>query len=463
MNSEFRHLPSVDRLISEGRIKQLAETYPHELLVSLVRQQLERERLAIIAGNKCSPIDEIVESISAQLHRLENPSLSPVINATGVVIHTNLGRAPLSQEAIAAMDTASKGYSNLEFDLDSGRRGSRHVHIEQILCQLSGAEAALVVNNNASAVLLGLTASARRKEVIVSRGEAVEIGGSFRIPDVMRQSGAKLVEVGTTNCTYIADYEQAITPRTVALMRVHSSNFQITGFTHSVTIEELVALGQQYDLPVLDDLGSGCFLDTTAFGLAPEPMVQQSVAVGVGLAFSSGDKLLGGPQAGIIVGRKQLIEKLKKHPLARAARIDKVRLAGLAATLIHYLKGEATKKIPVWQMISAPLEGVERRAGIWAEALGGLAQVIDGESMVGGGSLPGSTLPTKLVAIGGGKKKGRNMGQTLALRLRRNEKCPIIGRISEDVLLLDPRSVLPEEDEIVLQALQDLAADLKGI
>ncbi len=457
MNSEFRRLPSVDKVISEERIKQLEGSYPHELLVNLVRQRLERERLSITAGNPCPSIDEMVESICAQLRELENPSLRPVINATGVILHTNLGRAPLSQEAAVAMDTVAKGYCNLEFDLDSGTRGSRHTHIEQILRQLTGAEAALVVNNNASAVLLGLTALTRRKEVIVSRGQAIEIGGSFRIPDVMRQSGAKLVEVGTTNCTYAADYEQAITPRTAALMRVHASNFQVTGFTHSVTLEELVTLGQQYNLPVFDDLGSGCFLDTITFGLDPEPMVQQSVAIGAGLIFFSGDKLVGGPQAGIIVGKRQLIDKLKKHPLARAVRIDKVRLAGLAATLIHYLKGEAVKKIPVWYMISAPLEEIDRRARTWAEALNDLAQVTEGESMIGGGSLPGSTLPTKLVAIGGGgRRKGRNMAQKLARRLR-SQEFPIIGRISNDVLLLDPRSVLPTDDQIVISVLRDLA------
>jgi len=291
----------------------------------------------------------------------------------------------------------------------------------------------------------------------------VEIGGSFRIPDVMRQSGAKLIEVGTTNCTYIADYEQAINPRTAALMRVHSSNFQVIGFTHSVTLEELVTLGQQYDLPVLDDLGSGCFLDTTTFGLDPEPMVQQSVAIGAGLVFFSGDKLVGGPQAGIILGKKQLLDKLSRHPLARAVRIDKVRLAGVAATLIHYLKSEAVEKIPVWQMLSVPLEEIDRRARMWAEALGAPAQVIEGESMIGGGSLPGSTLPTRLVAIGGGgKRKGRDMAQALARRLRRSEKFPIIGRISEDALLLDPRSVPTEEDQIVLRVLRNLAADLKN-
>ncbi len=463
MDSEFRHLPSVDRLISEERIKSFEGTYPHELLVDVVRQCLERERLAIAAGNPCSSVEEMVESIFTQLRELEGPSLRPVINATGVVLHTNLGRAPLSQEAVVAMDTAAKGYCNLEFNLDSGTRGSRHTHIEQILCRLTGAEAALVVNNNAAAVLLSLTALTKKKEVIVSRGQAIEIGGSFRIPDVMRQSGAKLVEVGTTNCTYVSDYEQAITPRTAALMRVHASNFQVIGFTNFVTLEELVVLGRQHALPVFDDLGSGCFLDTTTFGLGMEPMVPQSIAVGADLVLFSGDKLVGGPQAGIIVGKKQLIDKLKKHPLARAVRIDKVRLAGLAATLVHYLKGEAVKKIPVWQMLSMPLEEIERRARRWAQALGDLAQVTDGESMVGGGSLPGSTLPTRLVAIGGGgKRKSLIKAQTLARRLR-SQEVPIIGRISGDVLLLDPRSVLPEEDEIVFQSLRNLAATLKQV
>jgi L-seryl-tRNA(Ser) seleniumtransferase len=358
------------------------------------------------------------------------------------------------------MDT-SQGYCNLEFNLDSGTRGSRHVHIEQILCQLTGAEAALVVNNNAAATLLALTASARRKEVVVSRGQAVEIGDSFRIPEIMRQSGARLVEVGTTNCTYISDFEQAITPRTAVLMRVHSSNFSITGFTNEVTLEELVILGNHYGLPVLDDLGSGCFLDTTRFGLGPEPMVPQSIAIGSALTFFSGDKLVGGPQAGIIVGKKQFIDKLKKHPLARAVRIDKVRLAGLAATLIHYLKDEAVTNIPVWRMISAPLEEIDQRARLWAQTLDGLAQVTDGETSVGGGSLPGSTLPTRVVAIGGeGKRKGRNKAQILSQRLRCQE-IPVIGRISGNALLLDPRSVLPEDDETVLQALRNLAASVK--
>ena len=463
MNREFRRLPSVDRLISERRIKQLDGIYPHELLVSLIRQCLERERIGIVNGNRCPSIGVIVDSVYTQLHELENPSLCPVINATGVILHTNLGRAPLSQEATAAMITVAKNYCNLEFDLDSGTRGSRHIHAEQILCQLTGAEAALVVNNNASAVLLGLTALAKKKEVIVSRGQAVEIGGSFRIPDVMRQSGAKLMEVGTTNCTYVDDYVQAITPRTAALMKVHVSNFKVTGFTNSITLKELVNLGRQYDLSVFDDLGSGCFLDTTDFRLDPEPRVQQSVAIGAGLVFFSGDKLVGGPQAGIIVGKKQLIDKLKKHPLVRAVRIDKVRLAGLTATLIHYLKGESLSKIPVWRMISTPLEEIDRRAKKWAEMFGNLAEVTEGESMIGGGSLPGSTLPTKLVAVsGGGKRKGKNLAQTVARRLR-SDQTPIIGRISDDVILLDPRSVLPEDDPVVFRVLYNLAADLEQV
>ena len=457
MNGEFRRLPSVDKLIADERVKQLAGAYPRQLVIDLVRQHLEQARLAITAGKPCPTADSIIELVGAKLQGLSTTSLRPVINATGVVLHTNLGRAPLSREAIAAMETVAKGYCNLEFELDSGTRGSRQTHVEQILCQLTGAEAALVVNNNASAVLLGLTALARRKEVIVSRGQAVEIGGSFRIPDVMRQSGAKLVEVGTTNCTYATDYEQAITPRTAALMRVHTSNFRVTGFTHEVTLEELVTLGQHHDFPIFDDLGSGCFLDTAAFGLDPEPTVPHSVAAGTSLVFFSGDKLMGGPQAGIIVGKKQLVDRLKKHPLARAVRIDKIGLAGLVATLVHYLKGEALEKIPVWSMLSTPLEALDRRAKNWAQALGDLAQVADGESMIGGGSLPGSTLPTRLVAIS--SRRGQKV-QSLARKLR-SEPAPIIGRISGEVLFLDPRSVLPEEDEIVLRSLKGLLTGSK--
>jgi len=458
METELRRLPSVDKVISDERIKQLRVHYPHDLIVSLVRRRLEEARLAITHGSPSPSLDEIVDSIHSELQALEQLSLRPVINASGIILHTNLGRAPLSKEAMTAMEVVATGYCNLEFDLNSGARGSRDVHIEKLLCQLTGAEAALVVNNNASAVLLALTALAKRKEVIVSRGQAVEIGGGFRIPDVMRQSGAKLVEVGTTNCTYISDFEQAISPRTAALLRVHASNFRVEGFTHSVDIEELVALAKNHDIHVLDDLGSGCLLDTTEFGLASELTVQQSISLGVELACFSGDKLIGGPQAGIIVGSKALIDKLRKHALARAIRIDKIRLAGLVATLIHYLKGEAVEKVPIWRMIAMPLDEVERRARRWAEALGDLARVTEGETMIGGGSLPGSMLPTRLVAIDG-KQSGRNTVISLARKLRHNVP-PVIGRISEDVLLLDPRTVLGEEDDMVLQALKTTTAGL---
>jgi len=275
----------------------------------------------------------------------------------------------------------------------------------------------------------------------------------------MRQSGAKLAEVGTTNCTYAHDYEQAISPRTAALLRVHSSNFRVEGFTQSVNLEEITAIGSKHNIPVFDDLGSGCLLDTSRFGLAPEPLVQQSIALGVSLACFSGDKLLGGPQSGIIVGKKLLVDKLKRHPLARALRIDKIRLAGLAATLVIYLKGEALQKVPVWRMISMSLDEIEKRARLWVHDIGALALVIDGESMVGGGSLPGSTLPTRLVAIGG-KIGRRNIALSLVKELRRHDP-PIIGRISDDILLFDPRTVFPEEDDIVLLALKNAVARLK--
>ena len=461
MDNRLRLLPSVDSLFSEGKIKELAKIFPHDLVVNLIRENLDLCRTIIAQGKATPVLSEIVENIYNQGQALAKPSLRPLINATGVVLHTNLGRAPLSEKAISAMDAVSRGYNNLEFDLESGERGSRHTHLETLLCRLTGAEAALVVNNNAAAVLLGLSALAKRKEVIVSRGQAVEIGGGFRIPEVMRQSAAKLIEVGTTNCTYIRDYEQAITPQTAALLRVHSSNFRVVGFTQMVTIQEMVALAEQHNLAVFDDLGSGCVLDTTQFGLAPEPTVQESIAGGVGLAFFSGDKLLGGPQAGIIVGKKVFIDKLKKHPLVRAMRVDKTRIAGLAATLIHYVKGEALREIPVWRMISMPLTEIDRRAKTWTTAINNtnnLARVTDGESLIGGGSLPGTTLPTRLVAIGDMKKPG--LAQKVARRLRHQE-IPIIGRISGNILLLDPRTVAPQEDETIVNELVKAIESLK--
>ncbi|MFH1639877.1 MAG: L-seryl-tRNA(Sec) selenium transferase [Chloroflexota bacterium] len=455
-DSNLRDLPGVDRLLSDERIDRLTGAFSRDVVVDLIRSQLSQIRQSVIDGQTVPSFDEIVSSIAARMHHLEKPGIRPVINATGVILHTNLGRAPLSIETMKAMEIASRGYSNLEFDLDTGKRGSRHVHLESLLCQLTGAESALVVNNNAGAVLLALTALAKRKEVIVSRGQGVQIGGGFRIPDVMQQGGAKLVEVGTTNCTYLEDYERAITPRTAAILRVHSSNFKIIGFTHSVSLGELVALGRKYRLPILDDIGSGCFIRTGTFGLDAEPVVQDSITDGASLVLFSGDKLLGGPQAGIILGHKDLVTKIKKHALARAVRIDKIRLAGLSATLIHYLKGEAMEKIPVLRMIATPLKELERRAEMWAASIGNQASTTPGESMVGGGSLPESTLPTKLVVI---KLPGEGSVQRMAWMLRRREP-PVIGRVLKNSLLLDPRSVFPEEDRMLIEAVREAMAAL---
>lgn len=456
--SEFRQLPSVDEVLCDDRVRTLCQAFARQTIVALTRNRLSETRKSLGMGGPAPSFEEIVNSIVSEAHDMASLSLQPVINATGVILHTNLGRAPLSTEALRAAELASRGYSNLEFDLASGKRGSRQTHVDQILCHLTDAEAALVVNNNASGVLLALSALARRKEVIVSRGQAVEIGGGFRIPEVMRESGARLVEVGTTNCSYVADYEGAITPRTAALLRVHSSNFKITGFANSVSLEELVELGRRHNIPVLDDIGSGCLIDTTDYGLEPEPQVQHSVSVGAALVFFSGDKLLGGPQAGIILGRTELVSKLRKHPLARAVRIDKASIAALSVTLTHYLKGEAVEKIPVLRFIATPLSEVERRAERWAQFLGESATVIPAESVVGGGSLPGSRMPTRVVAI---RLAGKARIQDLAQRLRQHQP-PVVARVEKDALLLDPRSVFPEEDEIMLRAVRQSLACLEA-
>ncbi len=457
LKSELRNLPSVDRMLADLRLRPETTGLSREVLAGLARDVLSDLRSCVVNGAPCPPCGEIIDTVSRKAATLGR-SLRKVINATGVVLHTNVGRAPMSEETIEAMSAASRGFLNLELDLESGQRGSRHAHLEPLLCRITGAESALVVNNNASAVLLGLMALARGKEVIVSRGQAVQIGGGVRIPDIMRQSGARLVEVGTTNVTEAADYANAITPKTAALLRVHSSNFKIVGFTEHASLGEIVAVARRANIPVLDDVGSGCLIDATQYGLAPEPMVQESVETGSDLVFFSGDKLLGGPQAGIIVGKKVLADKLKKHPLARAVRMDKTRIAGLAATLMHYARGEAGRSIPVWRMISTPIEELEGRARKWANALQN-ATVEKGESLIGGGSLPGSTLPTWLVAIKEPARPGR--GKVLprvAARLRAGDPA-VICRIEKDRLLIDPRTVLDSEEGLLLSALRrDFAA-----
>ncbi|MFN2166042.1 MAG: L-seryl-tRNA(Sec) selenium transferase, partial [Anaerolineae bacterium] len=337
IQQELRKLPSVDRLLQEEAMATLVARWGHELTVEAAREALDTARGTIRGGEPCPQVETLVGQAGERLAAKLRPTLLPAINATGVIVHTNLGRAPLSADARAAMDAVALGYSNLEYDLQAGRRGSRYVHAEEILCRLTGAEAALVVNNNAAALLLILMTFSRGREVIISRGQLVEIGGGFRIPDVMRQSGATLVEVGTTNRTYIRDYEQAITESTVALMRVHRSNFRLTGFTHEPSLSEMVELAAGRNLLLFDDLGSGTLLDTAPYGLAHEPTIQESVFAGTTLVSCSGDKLLGGPQAGVILGAAGAIATLKKFPLTRALRVDKTTLAGLQATLRHYL------------------------------------------------------------------------------------------------------------------------------
>ncbi|MFQ5340017.1 MAG: L-seryl-tRNA(Sec) selenium transferase [Anaerolineae bacterium] len=470
MKEALRHLPSVDRLLSESSLQALEAHYGHNMLVETVRSVLEQTRGEILAGHPAPGHQELAGIIARRVQAALRPSLRPVINATGVIIHTNLGRAPLSAAAIAAMQEVGAGYSNLEYDLVAGQRGSRYTHATELLRRLTGAEAALVVNNNAAATLLILTALARGREVIISRGQLVEIGGGFRIPEVMAQSGARLVEVGTTNKTYLRDYAAAITEETALLMRVHTSNFRVTGFTHETSIEELVALGQERGVPVLDDLGSGSLLDTTAFGLMPEPTVQASIQAcpeappevppelvegldegpgrraGADLVCFSGDKLLGGPQAGIIVGRAELVERIKRFPMTRALRVDKTTLAGLQATLLSYLRGVATQEIPVWRMISASAEALRERAQAWADhlgAAGAVVKVVPAESTVGGGSLPGETLSGYALAV------VVDSPDSLSASLRASDP-PVIARIENDQVLLDPRTVLPEQDEQLL-------------
>jgi L-seryl-tRNA(Ser) seleniumtransferase len=439
MSLSPRQLPSVDRLLQDPSLRAL----PHDLVVQVAREVLEDARRGLRDGGWAQDLAELPSIVAERVGRASRPPLRPLINATGVVILTNLGRAPLSASALAAAQATAAGYANLEYDLEAGERGSRHELVSELVRRLTGAEAALVVNNNAAAVLLVLSALGQGKEAIISRGQLVEIGGGFRIPDVMRESGVSLVEVGTTNRTYAADYAAAVSERTALLLRVHTSNFLQVGFTHSPELSELVEVAAAHGLPVVDDLGSGSLLDTSAYGLAKEPMVQESVAAGAGLVTFSGDKLLGGPQAGVIVGQQTLLDRLKKHPLTRAVRPDKLTLAALGATLVHYLRGEAEREVPVWRMLSASLDILEQRALVLAGAVGG--HVVATRSAVGGGSLPGQTQPSHAVALDSSEPDG------LAASLRRADP-PVVGRIDEGRLLLDLRTVLPEQDATLREA-----------
>ncbi|MGQ9613091.1 L-seryl-tRNA(Sec) selenium transferase [Chloroflexus sp.] len=447
----FRALPSVDRLIRA--VRSDGADMPHEPVREAALAVLNEARTSISAGHPPPDLSTPVAAVQARPHTDMTLSLRPLINATGVIIQTNLGRAPLSAAACAALQEVGSSYGNLEYNLAQGERGSRHVHLESILVQLTGAEAALVVNNNATAIYLVLITLPAGHEVIVSRGQAGEIGGGFRIPDVLRTSGA-LIKVGTTNRTYARDYSAAITERTALILRVHTGNFRLIGFVHEPPLAELTAVTHTHGIPLLDDLGSGTLIDTRQFGLPPEPTVQESVAAGADLVAFAGDKLLGGSQAGIIVGRRELIARLQRHPLARALRVDTCTIAGLTATLHSYLRGTALREIPVWQLISTPLSALQAHAERIAGELrtaGIPAQMVDCASAIGGGSLPGATQPSAGVAL-----PPVGCGATVLAHRLRMANPLVITRIVDDQVLCDLRSVFPHEDNTLINVVREV-------
>ena len=451
----LHELPSVEHLLQTQLAAELIACYGRTLTLRAIRGVLDEVRThAMTNENLTLPDREHLLTLAAALLEVWTSStLVPVINASGVILHTNLGRAPLSSAALKAMEAVSHGYSNLEFDLETGRRGSRQVHAEALLKRLTGTEAAIVVNNNAAAMLLVLAALAKHKRVIIPRSQMVEIGDGFRIPDVMRQSGAKLVEVGATNKVWLADFEEALKEPAAFVLHVHRSNFKMIGFTEEPEWKDIVNLAHSRGVLCVDDSGSGTLLDTARFGLAHEPTIQESLAAGADLVCFSGDKLLGGPQAGIIVGKAELIAKIRKHPLARALRADKLCLAALKATLLHYLKDEAESAIPIWRMMALMPNQVRHTAEGWRKELG-QGEVISGRSTIGGGSLPEESLPTFLLALDV-KSPDR------FLKKLRLQQPPIIARTEKDRILLDPRTVLPEEDGALLVGLMNALRDKK--
>ena len=457
IQNRLRLLPGVDQLLRTEPIVALLAEHPRHLVLNAIRQVLEETRAAILAGceGESGPApnpSELFRLCTERVDQLSQYTLQPVINATGIVVHTNLGRSLLPRPALERLDRIGRGYNNLEYDVRQGRRGSRYVHAEDILREITGAEAALVVNNNAAAVLLVLGTIAPGLEVIVSRGQMVEIGGAFRIPDVMAASGAVLREVGCTNRTHLRDYEAAINERTAMLLKVHCSNYRIVGFTAEFSLKDLVALGRGRGLPVMEDLGSGCFVDLSPFGLYREPTVRETVQTGVDVVTFSGDKLLGGPQAGIILGSRDIVQRCKKNPLTRALRVDKMTLAALEATLRLYRdQREALNQVPTLRMISVPLETLRARAENLSARLARLEPrgvctfaIEESVSQVGGGSLPAQDLPTWVVAV----RSSQWSAARLEAALRRR-KPPLIGRIEADRLLMDVRTLADEDPPLI--------------
>jgi L-seryl-tRNA(Ser) seleniumtransferase len=461
----FRMIPAVDRLLDSPYLKDISACYPRNLILRAINEVLDELRKEISKGPDITdPSALSIETVSGlvknRLELVSRSSLRQVINATGVVIHTNLGRSILAKEAIEMFRPLTGGYSNLEYDLEQGKRGIRYVHVEGILKELTSAEAAMVVNNNAAAVLISLETLAKGREVIVSRGELVEIGGSFRIPDVMKKSGAKMVEVGTTNKTHIEDYEEVIGPETALILKAHKSNFQILGFAEEVDVSRLSELGKKYGLPVMEDLGSGCLVDLSKYGLKKEPTVQEVLAAGADLVTFSGDKLLGGPQAGIILGRQDLVEAIKRNQLNRALRIDKLTLLALEQTLkIYRDERVALKEIPTLRMICQPYSGLRKKASRLRRMIGDLdsgnfdVDLADGKSMVGGGALPLTDLPTRLLSLIPKKMSARSMDEWL-----KSYDPPIIVRVDQEKVILDVRTIQDNEMKTVAVAIKKLAS-----
>ena len=456
-----RILPSIDRLRQRPLVRALETEYGSEAALAALRTAAGRVRRDLTAGD-ATPIQDREQAASAieqcaatELAARLEPSLTPVINATGVIVHTNLGRAPMAAAVAARVARIAAGYTNLEYDLTAGRRGARDTHAARLLTQVTGAEAAVVVNNNAAAVLLVLGALADGREAIVSRGELVEIGGGFRIPDILRQSGAELREVGTTNRTRLADYAAAISDRTALILRVHRSNFRIEGFTARPDLPELVGLGRRFGIPVVDDLGSG-HLTGVPVGGVDEPSVVASVEAGAAVCCFSGDKLLGGPQAGIIVGEEHALSRVRSHPLMRALRVDKMTYAALEATLMEHARGRAQATIPVVRMLATPVDEIDARARDLARRIEGHSMfgvdIVDGLSTVGGGGAPGSALPTRLARL----TPRTQSAARLEARLRELQP-PVVARIEQDRVVLDLRTVLPEQDDLLAATLIGLA------
>lgn len=451
--SELRKLPSVEKVLSDPGLKAAIDRYSHPVVTATVRDVIDRIREHAAAGGRVPAFEAIVEMVSYHLAAEWPGFLEPVINATGIILHTNLGRAPLSAAAVDALVKMLGGYYALELDLATGERGVRAQGMERLLQMATGAESALVVNNNAAAVLLVLSTLAKGKEVIVSRGELVQIGGGFRVPEVMAESGAILREVGTTNQTFLCDFESAVSDETAMLLAVHRSNFAIRGFTHDATVPELKGLAKQFDLPLVYDLGSGALIDTMAYGMTHEPTVAEALSSGADIVCISGDKLLGGPQCGIILGSKIYVDRLRKNPLLRALRIDKYAAIALTATVLQYLKGEAGN-LPVYRMMAETLDSLTRRGDAVVEKLaaaGFSAEVVDGESLAGGGSLPDETLPTRLVAV-----EIRGSMDNFCRKLRLGSP-PVLGRVHEGRFVIDLRTVLSTQDEELVHALATAA------